>query len=213
VGGYRAAQFIAQWYRQEPPPVDEFLRKIESNLEKKIELLDWLVDHKEEGSTSINKIKEEIQEIMEAYGGLVRSLEGIRAALHKAYILRDQLEQRLVISSRQELLSAMRLMDLVTTCLVYLEAIRAYLEKGGGSRGSYIILDPHGKQPSEKLGPEWRYKPFDKSLMDKVCEVWLDENIKINVEWINVRPIPTQEAWFEKVWQEYRKGKIYRCNS
>jgi hypothetical protein len=99
-------------------------------------------------------------------------------------------------------------MELATTHLVYLEALREYLEKGGGSRGSYIVLDTNGSCPSEKLSSEWFYKPFDDTLMDRVCEIWLNENNKTSTEWINVRQIPKEEGWFENIWEKYRKGQI-----
>jgi hypothetical protein len=114
----------------------------------------------------------------------------------------------MIISSRQELLSAVELMELATTHIIYLEAIREYLENGGGSRGSYIVLDPNGIPPSEKLGSEWCYKPFDKSLMNKICEVWLDDNMEIAVNWRHVNPIPSEEVWFEKIWEKYREDRI-----
>lgn len=207
VGSYRAAQFVAVRYREEPLRLEEFLRIMSPRLEEKIELMTGLVAGMEPRSTSINKIRQEIQDRMTTYAAHVRSLEGTRRALRGAYTLRDQLKDRLVISSRQELLGAVRLIELVTTHLVYLEAIRAYLEKGGGSRGSYIVLDPNGKSPSEQLGPKWRYKPFDNALMDRTCEIWLGENMDIAVEWTDVRPIPTEESWFEKVWQKYRERR------
>jgi len=208
VGGYRAAQFIAAQYREEPPPVDELLKMIKPSLEKKIELLTGLVERIEPGSKAISKIRDEIQQRMTTYAAHVRSLEGIRKGLREACMLRDQLKDRLVISSKQELLDAVRLTELTMTHLVYLKAIREYLEKGGGSRGSYIVLDPNGKRPSEKLGRDWCYKPFDDTLMDVTCEIWLDENRGIATEWLKVCPIPTEEGWFEKVWQDYREGRI-----
>ncbi len=212
VGGYRAAQFIAARYGEEPPSVDKFLAMIRHSLEKKIELLAGFVERTHPGSTSVNEVRNEIQERMTTYAAHIRSLEGIRKALHEAYTLRDQLKDRLVISSRQELLSAVELVELTTTHLVYLEAIREYLERGGGSRGSYIVLElePNGRCPSEKLGREWCYKPFDDTLMDRICEIWFDENMKIVTEWIKVHPIPTEEDWFEKVWQEYREDHIIK---
>ncbi len=37
---------------------------------------------------------------------------------------------------------------------MYLEAIAEYLNKGGRSRGSYLVLDPEGERPCPALGPE-----------------------------------------------------------
>jgi len=207
VGGYRAAQFIAAKYSRKPRPVSRFLKMIKPALKRKIELLTSLAARLEPGSEAVSQIKLEIQERMTAYAAHVRSLAGIRKALDEAYELRNHLKERLVISSRKDLLPALRVMELTTTHIVYLEAILAYLERGGGSRGSYIILDPHGVSPSNILEDEWHFKPFDESLMNEVCEVWLDEKMNTHAEWRKVRTIPAEENWFEKVWEHYRLGK------
>ncbi len=210
VGGLRAAQFIAARYKEEPPSVNEFLEAIRSHLEDKIKFLKRLVQQIEPKASTINTIKNEIQRSMTSYAAHVRSLEGIQKALADAYDLRNHIKDRLVISSRNELLEAFRLMELSLTHVVYLEAMRIYLENGGGSRGSYIVLDPNGTCPSDKLGREWRYKPFDSSLMDKSCEIWLNEDMSVAFEWVKVRPIPKEEVWFENIWQQYREDHIIR---
>ncbi|MCS7119773.1 MAG: FAD-binding protein [Nitrososphaerota archaeon] len=210
VGGYRAAQYIAARYRDPPPKIETFLEMIRPRLEDKINLMRRLTERIDPKSRSIKEIKNEIQERMTKYAAHVRSLEGIRRALKEAYMLKENLQNRLVLSSKRELLDALEVKELTLTHIVYLEAMREYLEKGGGSRGSYIILDPNGVCPLEKLEPEWRFKPYDESLMDRICEVWLDENMSVKTEWIKVRPIPTSEGWFEKVWQEYREDRIIR---
>ncbi|MEM2915050.1 MAG: FAD-binding protein, partial [Candidatus Bathyarchaeia archaeon] len=210
VGGFRAAQFIATRYKEEPPSVDEFLEVINPHLENKIELAKRLVKHIESKNSTINTIKTEIQKRMTTYAAHVRSPEGIRKALTEARDLRKNIENRLVISSKSELVEAFRIMELSLTHLIYLEAMRIYLENGGGSRGSYIVLDPNGVSPSDKLGDEWRYKPFDNSLMDKSCEIWLNEDMNVAFEWVKVRPIPKEEAWFENVWKQYREDQIIK---
>jgi succinate dehydrogenase/fumarate reductase flavoprotein subunit len=210
VGGLRAAQFITARCRQEPPSVDEFLGAIELSLEKKIELLGGLAKRVESKSKAVNEIRDEIQERMSTYAAHVRSPEGIKKTLREAYGLREQMSDRLTISSRHELLDAVRVMELAMTHLVYLEAIQADLKKGVGSRGSHIVLDPKGICPTEKLGRDWCYKPFDEAFMDESCEIWLNEDMSVSTEWVKIRPIPTEEGWFEKIWQQYRENQIIK---
>ncbi len=210
VGGYRAAQFIAARYNSPPPAIETFLEMITPKLGKIIKIMCRLTENIDPRSRAIEEIRSEIQERMTNYAAHIRSMKGIRQALNEAYKLRDNLKYRLVLSSRRELLDALEVMELTLTHIVYLESFREYLEKGGGSRGSYIVLDPKGVCPLEKLEPEWRFKPYDNSLMDKICEVWLDEKISVKTEWIKVKPIPTPEGWFEKIWREYREGKVIR---
>lgn len=208
VGGYRAAQFIAAKYTEDPPDINQFSSVVRSSLEEKVVLCNHLVGKADGASRSVEEIKQEIQERMTAFGAHVRSIEGIKEALQGAYKLRMDLSKRLVIRGRCDLAEAFKVRDMVNTHIAYLEAIHAYLEHGGGSRGSYVVLDPNGVSPSEKLGPEWRFKPSNEQLHKRICEVWFDQDMNIQTRWEDVRPIPREEGWFESVWRDYREGKI-----
>lgn len=210
VGGFRAAQFIAAKYAEKPPKIDEFLKMVKSSVEEKIRLCNDLVEQSCESSRSVEEIKEEIQERMTTYGAHVRSIDGVRKALREAYKLRTELKERLVIRGRCDVVEAFKVRDMVNTHIAYLEAIRAYLENNGGSRGSYVVLDPDGINPSEKLGREWCFKPANEELYKKICEVRFDEKMNIQTKWEDVRPIPSEEGWFENVWRDYREGKIIK---
>jgi len=207
VGGYRAAQFIAIKYREEPPDPKEFLRMIRSPLEQKIRTAVRLASNASSNSI-IEEVAREIQERMTRDGAHIRSLHRVREALAGAYALRDGLKKRIAIRGKCDLARAFRINEMVNTHIAYLEAIRIYLENGGGSRGSYIVLDPTGISPSEKLGPEWRFKPANEELAKKICVLCFDSRMNIQAEWEDVRPIPREEGWFETVWREYREGRV-----
>ena len=68
---------------------------------------------------------------------------------------------------------------LVLAHAAYLEAIRAYLEKGGGSRGSYMVMDPNGEPVLESLGSEWNYKLEVPKLREEVLETVLKDGDEI----------------------------------
>jgi len=159
VGGFRAAQFIAANYVGDPPNPDDFLKMIRSTLEDKLAFSLRLIKDSNQHSTSVDDVAKEIRERMTEYGAHVRSMQGVREALRGAYKLRDELNERLVIRGTYDLGRAFKIRDMVNTHIVYLEAIRIYLEENGGSRGGYIVLDPTGIAPSEKLGFAWRFKP------------------------------------------------------
>lgn len=208
VGGYRAAQFIAARYWKGPPSVNSFLRMVKPAIEEKLGIFSDIVEGERVGALAPDKVRSAIQERMTTYAAHIRSPKGVRTALREAYELRNGLKKRLAISSGRELLNALRVIELATTHVVYLEGIRAYLERGGASRGSYIVLDPEGLCPSEMLGREWYFRPFDDALMNESSQVWLNKDGKVETEWVSVRPIPTEEGWFENVWEQYRKGEI-----
>jgi uncharacterized lipoprotein len=91
-----------------------------------------------------------------------------------------------------------------------LECIKAYLEKGGGSRGSYLVMDPKGEKIYEKLDSYWKFKPENPDLRDKILTVtYKDEDGKFVTEWIPVNKIPEDNYWYENVWRDYREKKIF----
>jgi len=38
----------------------------------------------------------------------------------------------------------------------------------------------------------------------------LNDSFYVKKEWVDVRPIPQQDSWFENVWNEYMKDNIIR---
>ena len=91
-----------------------------------------------------------------------------------------------------------------------LEAIKAYIQKGGKSRGSYLIMDKTGIVPLKKLGSAWRYKRYSGELAGCVLETYVNEKGKIISSFRKVRPLPATDYWFENVWYDYRHDKIVK---
>ena len=135
-----------------------------------------------------------------------------KEAIKEAWDLYSQLKEEIKVSSAEELTLAFKNLDLCLTHVLYLEAIGEYLEKGGKSRGSYLVVDPDGEKPCEALGDEWKFSlnQEDDYVNQKILEIFLDENLKIKKQWVDVRPIPQEETWFENVWNEYRQDKIIK---
>jgi hypothetical protein len=92
---------------------------------------------------------------------------------------------------------------------VYLEAIRFALESGVGSRGSCIVLDPGGDRVHDKLDDRWRIATEDKSFREKVLETTATSAGQVYHTWVDRRPIPPSEAWFETAWANFRNGEIF----
>ena len=111
-----------------------------------------------------------------------------------------------------ELPAAFRNLDLCLTHALYLEAIGEYLEKGGKSRGSYLVLDPDGEKACPKLDEEWRFSlnEEDSFVNKKILEIHLSKDLSVIKKWVDIRPIPQEETWFENVWDEFRKDNIIK---
>ena len=96
------------------------------------------------------------------------------------------------------------------THAVYLEAIGEYLERGGKSRGSYLVPDASGKPPHPLLGSRWAFSlsaPEDLAAAN-ILEVRLDGKGRVRKSWVPVRPVPRPEGWFETVWKDFREDRI-----
>jgi hypothetical protein len=148
---------------------------------------------------------------MTEYGGVIRDSEKIDRIIEQA---REQYSgiEKIKIESGRELPGVFKLNDLWLTHLVYLEAIREYLKKGGVSRGSFIVIDPSGCKPCENLEDFWKFSVNDENshTKDKILEVEIKEDLSIKKNCVDVRPVPDVDLWFERVWKDFREGKIIK---
>jgi hypothetical protein len=103
-----------------------------------------------------------------------------------------------------ELTGSFLLLDHCITHFVYLEAIRLYIKNGGRSRGSYIIVNKVDKKITGNIrsvfDPELCV--YDKDVEKKIIEVVFKKGKCIS-NLVDVREIPKQDLWFEKVWKDY----------
>jgi len=212
VGSMRAALFISRRYTEKPPKPKDFLAKAESQIRAQFEFARKMIERTLKNSAFIQKTRAEIQERMSACGACIRSLKEIQSEVAKAWKLYTKLKREMKIPSARLLPAAFKNLDLCLTHAVYLEAIKEYLKKGGKSRGSFLVLDPGGEKPCPQLEDDWRFsleKP-DSFVNQRILEVTLSNKKRILKQWVKIRPIPQEEAWFENVWHEFRKNNIIK---
>jgi len=41
-----------------------------------------------------------------------------------------------------------------------------------------------------------------------ILEIYLDSNFEVKKKWVDVRPIPGEDTWFENVWNRYMRDEI-----
>lgn len=212
VGSLRAALYIARRYITPPPPERKFLDLARDQIAEKLNFAQNVIDSNLDRDIQLRDAEEEIKERMSAFGAHIRDPEKIRAARSKACDLYSRLQADMKISSAKKLPEAFKNMDLCLTHVLYLEAIGEYLDKGGQSRGSYLVLDPEGVTPCEELGDAWKFRlnQKDSFVNEKILEVSLDEERKVLKKWVDVRPIPRDDTWFENVWKRYRDDDIVK---
>ncbi len=212
VGGLRAAYFIARKYGGSPSSQKAFVAQVGSQVRSILEMARKMINKRSRDSGFIARTRQEIQERMSACGAAVRNPEKVRQAVGEAWDLYARLKSGSKVRSARDLPAALKNLDLCLTHALYLEAIDEYLNKGGRSRGSYLVMDKTGEKPCRELGDEWRFSlnPRPSFVDQKILEVSLDENGQVVKEWVDIRPIPKEDSWFENVWEAFREDRLTR---
>ena len=96
--------------------------------------------------------------------------------------------------------------------IAFLEAIRYYIENGGGSRGGFMILDDAGDLAVEsKRGTELRHRSENLEKRKEILEIRLADGSgeAFDVTPVPVRPLPEDDSWFETTWAAWNEGHIF----
>jgi len=212
VGSRRAAFYISKRYMSNPKEDKRFMALAGGQIKRKLEFARQIIDPHVQNNTFIYATRREIQERMSACGAHIRDPDRINGAVAEAWNLYSRLKSEMKVSSAMDLPAAFKNLDLCLTHALYLEAIGEYLEKGGQSRGSYLVIGSEGQKPCKELGDEWKFRLNEEdSFVDKkILDIFLDENLNIKKQWVDIRPIPEEESWFENVWSDYRKDIIIK---
>jgi hypothetical protein len=141
----------------------------------------------------------------------MRSLEGVNEALHGARALFKTIrDQGIYLQKKGELNLALQNEHLCLTHIAFLETIKAYIERGGGSRGGYVIADPKGGAFVEtKRGKELPHRLENPDMRSEILETVLHQNGEFRVSPVRVRPLPLDDSWYETTWKDWREGKVF----
>ncbi|MGB7295845.1 MAG: FAD-binding protein [Candidatus Aminicenantales bacterium] len=212
VGGLRAAYFIARRYNSSPPSPKAFLSRIGAQVRATLDRARKMIDEQPNNPDLITQTRREIQERMSDCGAAIRDPEKVGQAVGEAWSLYSRLTSETRVCPVKDLPAAFKNIDLCLTHALYLEAINEYLSKGGRSRGSYLVLDKAGDKPCPGLGGEWRFSlnPRPSFVDQRILEVSLTEKGRVVKQWVEIRPIPTEDSWFETVWEAFREDRLVR---
>ena len=212
VGGLRVAQKIARSKYGEMSFENEF----QSNA--KFDMNSLLIEVK----TALKKKKEvikpasiltNVRETMDKFGSIVRPYEGLNEYIKNVQSAIPKYSEIVSIVDNNDFLDYFRVKDALITHFIFLKAIEDYHIHEGVSRGSFLILKEKRRSGNILITPP---KPLDKfeyisndDFLKKNIQVLQVINEKINVNWIDVRPIPDDIGWFENVWREFKDKSIY----
>lgn len=165
------------------------------------------------GSRDHREIRTEIQHRMTSHAGFLRNPEVLGTESERAASLAaDTMSGNIAANGKHELARAWETRNLALTSAAFMKTIAHYVDNGGGSRGSYLIVSKSKANDAQTgvvdtaSGPLFAYRKenlTDKGRQIKVSGV----DTKVSVE--TVRPIPEDTSWYETTWAEYREGKLF----
>lgn len=212
VGGLRAAMFIAEKYGSAPVEIAQFVAGAQRSISCILERIErWLSAPTLPEQRKASDYVGEIKRLMSRHGAQIRNPLEIRGATERAWQLLREVDAKGRIDGRLELPLGFKTLELALTHALYLEGSREYLDRGGKSRGSYLVLDPNGDQSCGSVGDNWRFSLTVKEAFVNrhILELAIDPEGRVHKCWVPVRPIPEVKDWFEDVWKDYLDGKHF----
>ncbi len=209
VGSYRAAEYISNRYSDKPKDLEKLVEITNEQIERKIDLIKRLrIDDSKE--SNILEIRDSLRKEMSRIGAFIRDKDEIKESISKFEKAFTEFTNMIQINSLKELPIVFRVYDMIITQIAILSAILEYMNKGGDSRGSYLVSQDDGSNEVRIDEKVWKYS-LENDFREKVCETMIsaDDGIKVTHNWVDVRPLPEYDSWFENVWDEYRQKKIY----
>jgi len=207
VGSTRAAEYIYHCYKEKPLEINSYIEKIKNQVKNKLDLESNFLNQKK-GQYNVYTFIDKIALRMTKVGAHIRNLNDINQEITETKKQFSQIVNSLFIKEIEELSLAFKNYDLLLTQLVYLNAIKNYIEEGGKSRGSFLVYDQFGKLPLPKLPEIFRNSMCNESFKNKIQIVsYKDGNCVFN--WEKVKAIPNDNQWFENVWFDFREKNIY----
>jgi len=209
VGGLRAAEFISQKYSRFSSNEKDFLDQTKLQIASKLELTQKVLQRVHKSGKDMSSFRREFQERMTKYAAHIRNLQDIKRSLKEAQTQYKHLNSgEINLNDKAEIVEFFQNRQLCLTQIAVLKSIESYLEAGGGSRGSYLVLDKQGELISEKLNEQWKCRPELVRLRRFILQYQCKEGTQ-QINWVPVREIPQDNFWFEKVWKSYINKEIY----
>ena len=56
---------------------------------------------------------------------------------------------------------------------------------------------------------QWTLNPPGAFVDSHVLEVSVDDDLTLRTAWVDIRPIPEDDGWFETVWKAFRNGTVF----
>ena len=210
VGALRAAQYIAGVYRDGPRSVDAFKAMVRPQVAEEIrEIQAYLTAPS--SAPNVHEVRSEVQSRMTQHAAFIRSQAGVREALSDAKRLREKLARTgMRLANRRQIAVAIENASLCLTHIAYLEALSTLIERGGGSRGAYMVLDDEGDlSVRTKAGECLPHRSENLAMRQEILEVQFGSDGEFRVQPAPVRPLPEDDSWYETAWADWLDGRVF----
>ena len=206
VGAFRAAEFIANRYAKWSLSHEAGLNALQREL---AEIVDWL-DRSATAARSWQEEREEFQARMSRSAAHIRRRDDLDQAVEDAWQQVRRLEQSgCRFTGAADSVEALRTFQLGFAHAVYLEAVLFAVTSGTGSRGSAMVVDPAGEPVHPGLDDTWRIAGENTDFRSKVQQTLVHGLGSVENRWVDRRPLPESDTWFETAWSRFRSGEIY----
>ncbi len=155
------------------------------------------------------RLRREIQEIMDRNAGIIRRPAGVhRACATLSALMSAAATTPPAARSCADLARAWETLNLARTGVSFLKSIDWYLRKGGGSRGSYLVItDAVRENPGRSLRVSARsgilYLCRKERAEDRRRKIVVSGKT-LTAARRPVKPLPHDDSWFETVWNQRR---------
>jgi succinate dehydrogenase/fumarate reductase flavoprotein subunit len=212
VGGLRAAMYIARRRRGATPDPVSFLDVCGAQIREVVGFARRAMETPDGERRTIEASRRDLQARMSRHGAIIRTPASVRQAIRDAWTLYQQIRTNPLARGLSDLPGLFRNLDLALAHAMYLEAIGEYLERGGESRGSYVVVNEAGEITCPGVGGSWRFSLNGPgAFVDQhVLEVSFDPTMNVRKTWTRTRPIPRPDTWFERVWKANRDDEVIR---
>jgi succinate dehydrogenase/fumarate reductase flavoprotein subunit len=234
VGGVRAAQYISKRSDQAPVDDDAFAREAVALVPG---LLADCAALAEPGSAKQPPLalRRRYQKEMDKCAGFIRNGAAITAQIERCRGYLAAFTAQTLAQTHADLVDALINRDILVTQLVYLSAMKAYIDSGGASRGSYLI-DTGGLDFDRCKAQGVLTKLDEGARAELVQEVsltvtpafaqgfqdsqWAHAHssaagsttslaaAEVTVTDIPRRALPADDAWFENIYNDFHHDKI-----
>lgn len=199
VGSLRAAQYISQL----PNDLvnDEIFGSVISvATEAKAEEIENILC----GEDNIDLLIKKAQRRMSDNAAAIRIKSNMEKALRETKAELNNLSKTAKVAEPSRIYMYYKLKDILTTQCAVLSAMIDYAKTVGDTRGSSLCFDEKGDL-REGLEEIFRFKEENGTTRSKVQETVIKNEV-FTCSWRDIRPIPSDDDFFENVWSMYREN-------